>query len=56
MPKFHIYINIDNEIRRIKKTGKTLFNETPSEALEVLQKAKKEGKTFYSGCSNMTED
>lgn len=38
------------------KKGNNLFKCSPSEALIELTRARDEGKTFYSGCDNMSEE
>jgi hypothetical protein len=50
----HICIIIDDEIKRIAK-GKGCLSGSVSEQMIELNKAKREGKKYFSGCDNMDE-
>lgn len=53
--KFCLSVHIDGAIERLKK-GVNIFSCGSQEALSILQKAKEEGKNYYSGCDNMGQD
>ena len=58
---YHLCVEIEGEMKRIHKEGKTVLFDgeqvaSLSDAFAQLVKAQKEGKKFYTGCDNMTKE
>lgn len=51
--EFHISVNIDDELARIRDSGKTLFDCSLPAAMMALTSARATGKKYYSGCDKM---
>jgi hypothetical protein len=52
----HLCVVVKDEIQRIVKEWKTVFDCSLQEDLKELSIAQREWKEFYSGCDNMLEN
>lgn len=51
-----LWVVVKDEIQRIVKENKTVFDCTLSEALKVMSIAQAEWKEFYTGCDAMDKN